>query len=71
MSSINNLKITSMKTLRVLKYVGFGIPGWGFGVLAVFVTMSQWNRHIPAILKGPSLTFWQTAEGMIKVGESG
>jgi hypothetical protein len=50
-----------MKTLRVLKYVGFGILGLGFVVLAVFVTMSLWNWLIPALFKGPSLTFWQTA----------
>jgi hypothetical protein len=61
MICINNLKITSMKTLRVLKYVGFGILGLGFVVLAVFVTMSLWNWLIPALFKGPSLTFWQTA----------
>jgi hypothetical protein len=50
-----------MKTLRVLKYVGFGILGMGFIVLAVFVTMSLWNWLIPTLFHGPVLTFWQTA----------
>lgn len=50
-----------MKTLRVLKYAGFGILGLGFIVLAVFVTMSLWNALIPELFHGPVLTFWQTA----------
>ena len=50
-----------MKTLRVLKYVGFGILGLGFITLAVFLTMSLWNALIPQLFHGPVLTFWQTA----------
>jgi hypothetical protein len=50
-----------MKTLRVLKFVGFGILGLGFVTLAVFVTMSLWNTLIPSLFHGPVLTFWQTA----------
>ena len=50
-----------MKTLRILKYVGFGILGLAFVILAVFVTMSLWNWLIPTLFHGPILTFWQTA----------
>ncbi len=50
-----------MKTLRILKYVGFGILGLGFITLAVFLTMSLWNALIPQLFHGPVLTFWQTA----------
>ncbi len=50
-----------MKTLRILKYVGFGILGLGFVTLAVFLTMSLWNALIPELFHGPALTFWQTA----------
>lgn len=50
-----------MKNLRVLKYIGFGILGLGFMILAVFVTMSLWNWLIPMLFHGPVLTFWQTA----------
>jgi hypothetical protein len=50
-----------MKTLRILKYVGFGILGIGFITLAVFLTMSLWNALIPQLFHGPVLTFWQTA----------
>ena len=50
-----------MKTLRILKYVGFGILGLGFVILAVFLTMSLWNWLIPLLFHGPVLTFWQTA----------
>ena len=50
-----------MKTLKVLKYVGFGILGLGFVILAVFITMSLWNWLIPLLFHGPVLTFWQTA----------
>ena len=50
-----------MKTLRVLKFVGFGILGLGFITLAVFVTMCLWNSLIPALFHGPVITFWQTA----------
>jgi hypothetical protein len=50
-----------MKTLRILKFTGFGILGIGFIVLTVFVTMSLWNSLIPLLFHGPVLTFWQTA----------
>ena len=50
-----------MKTLRILKFIGFGILGLGFITLAVFVTMSLWNALIPLLFHGPILTFWQTA----------
>jgi hypothetical protein len=50
-----------MKTLRVLKFAGFGILGLGFITLAVYVTMSLWNALIPLLFHGPVLTFWQTA----------
>lgn len=50
-----------MKTLRILKYVGFGILGLGFVTLSIFVTMWLWNSLIPLLFHGPVLTFWQTA----------
>jgi hypothetical protein len=50
-----------MKTLRILKFIGFGILGLGFITLAVFVTMSLWNSLIPILFHGPVITFWQTA----------
>jgi hypothetical protein len=50
-----------MRTLRILKFVGFGILGLAFITLAVFVTMSLWNALIPLLFHGPVLTFWQTA----------
>jgi hypothetical protein len=50
-----------MKTLRILKYVGFGILGLGFITLSVYVTMCLWNSLIPTLFHGPVLTFWQTA----------
>jgi len=50
-----------MKTLRVFKFIGFGILGLGFITLAIFVTMSLWNTLIPVLFHGPVLTFWQTA----------
>ncbi len=50
-----------MKTLRVFKFIGFGILGVGFITLAIFVTMSLWNALIPLLFHGPVLTFWQTA----------
>lgn len=50
-----------MKALNVLKYVGFGILGIGFVILAIFVTMSLWNALIPQLFHGPVLTFWQAA----------
>lgn len=50
-----------MKTLRVLKYVGFALLGLAFIFLAILVTMSLWNWLVPELFKGPELTFWQTA----------
>jgi multisubunit Na+/H+ antiporter MnhG subunit len=50
-----------MKTLRVFKFIGFGIIGVGFITLAVFITMSLWNALIPLLFHGPVLSFWQTA----------
>jgi hypothetical protein len=50
-----------MKTLRILKYVGFGILGLAFITLAIFATMCLWNSLIPTLFHGPVLTFWQTA----------
>jgi len=50
-----------MKTLKVLKYVGFGILGVGFVFLAVWATMALWNSLVPDLFHGPVLTFWQTA----------
>ena len=50
-----------MKALNVLKYVGFGILGIGFIILAVFLTMSLWNWLVPTLFHGPVLNFWQTA----------
>ncbi len=50
-----------MKTMRVFKFIGFGILGLGFITLAIFVTMSLWNALIPVLFHGPLLTFWQTA----------
>ncbi len=50
-----------MKTLRVLKYVGFGILGIGFITFAVFITMSLWNWLIPTLFNGPVVNYWQTA----------
>ena len=50
-----------MKTLRILKFAGFGILGLGFIALCVFITMSLWNSLIPLLFHGPVLTFWQTA----------
>jgi hypothetical protein len=50
-----------MRTLKVLKYVGFGILGIAFVFLAIYVTMSLWNWLIPSLFHGPVLTYWQTA----------
>jgi hypothetical protein len=50
-----------MKTLKVFKYIGFGILGIAFVFLAIYVTMSLWNWLIPSLFHGPVLTFWQTA----------
>ncbi len=50
-----------MKTLNVLKYVGFGILGVAFVILMVFGVQALWNWLIPELFNGPVLTFWQTA----------
>lgn len=50
-----------MKTLRVLKYVGFGILGLAFLVLVVFGVQALWNWLIPDLFNGPEISFWQTA----------
>jgi len=49
-----------MKTLKVLKYVGFGILGLAFLVLVVLGIQALWNWLIPELFHGPVLTFWQT-----------
>jgi hypothetical protein len=50
-----------MKNLKWLKYVGFGLLGVAFVLLAIYVTMSLWNWLIPGLFHGPELTYWQTA----------
>ncbi|MFZ0281857.1 MAG: hypothetical protein WAL29_09420 [Bacteroidales bacterium] len=50
-----------MKTLRVLKYIGFGILGIAFVVLVIFGVQALWNWLVPGLFNGPVLTFWQTA----------
>jgi hypothetical protein len=54
-----------MKTLNVLKYIGFGILGVGAIFLFVYVTMALWNWLVPALFNGPVLSFWQAAGLMI------
>jgi membrane-bound ClpP family serine protease len=49
-----------MKTLKVLKYVGFGILGFAFVVLVIFGVQALWNWLIPELFNGPVLNFWQT-----------
>jgi len=49
-----------MKTLKVLKYVGFGILGFAFLVLVIFGVQALWNWLIPELFNGPVLNFWQT-----------
>jgi hypothetical protein len=49
-----------MKTLKVLKYVGFGILGFVFIVAVIFGVQALWNWLIPELFNGPALTFWQT-----------
>ena len=49
-----------MKTLKVLKYVGFGILGIGFVALVILGVMALWNWLIPTLFNGPVLTYWQT-----------
>ena len=50
-----------MKTLRILKFTGFGILGLGFIALFIFIVMSLWNWLIPLLFHGPVLNYWQTA----------
>ena len=50
-----------MKTLKVLKYVGFGILGLGFVFLCIYFVMLLWNGLIPSLFHGPVLSYWQTA----------
>ncbi len=50
-----------MKTLRVLKYVGFAILGFAFIILVIFAVRGLWNWLVPELFNGPVLTFWQTA----------
>jgi hypothetical protein len=49
-----------MKTLKVLKYAGFGILGIGFIIAMIFGVQALWNWLIPELFNGPVLTFWQT-----------
>jgi len=49
-----------MKTLKVFKYIGFGILGTGFIFLVIWGVMALWNCLIPDIFNGPELTYWQT-----------
>ncbi len=50
-----------MKTVKVFKYVGFGILGAGFLFFAMWLIMLLWNALIPEIFNGPVLTYWQAA----------
>jgi hypothetical protein len=50
-----------MKTLRVLKYTGFGILGIAFVILVIFGVQALWNWLIPDLFNGPVLNYWQTA----------
>lgn len=50
-----------MKTLKVLKYTGFGILGVGAMFFFVWLVMLLWNALIPELFNGPVLTYWQTA----------
>jgi hypothetical protein len=52
--------MNKMKTLKVLKYIGFGVLGTGFVFLVIWGVMALWNCLIPAIFNGPELTYWQT-----------
>lgn len=49
-----------MKTLKVFKYIGFGILGVGFLFLVIWGVMVLWNWLIPDVFNGPVLTYWQT-----------
>ena len=50
-----------MTTLRVMKFVGFGILGTGAMFFFVWLVMLLWNALIPELFSGPVLTYWQTA----------
>lgn len=50
-----------MKTLNVLKYVGFGILGIAFIIGVIFGVQALWNWLIPDLFNGPVLNYWQTA----------
>jgi hypothetical protein len=49
-----------MKTLKVLKYIGFGILGFAFIIGVIFGVQALWNWLIPELFHGPVLNFWQT-----------
>jgi len=53
--------MNDMKTLKVLKYIGFGILGLAFVFLVILGVMALWNWLIPSLFNGPVLTYWQTA----------
>lgn len=53
--------MNDMKTLKVLKYIGFGILGTAFVFLVIWGVMALWNWLIPELFNGPVLTYWQTA----------
>lgn len=53
--------MNDMKTLKVLKYIGFGILGVAFVFLVIWGVMTLWNWLIPSLFNGPVLTYWQTA----------
>ena len=50
-----------MKTLNVLKYIGFGILGIGFVIGVIFGVQALWNWLIPGLFNGPVVNLWQTA----------
>jgi hypothetical protein len=50
-----------MKTLKVLRYIGFGILGLAFVILVIFGVQALWNWLIPDLFNGPVLNYWQTA----------
>jgi len=50
-----------MKTVKVFKYIGFGILGVGAMFFFVWLVMLLWNALIPELFNGPVLSYWQTA----------
>jgi hypothetical protein len=44
--------MNDMKTLKVFKYIGFGILGIGFVFLVIWGVMALWNWLIPSIFNG-------------------